>query len=222
MESSKVHVLKGKKIVSYKLIEEKIAPAEVVAPDVMTEKVARPSNLRGTTYKISPTDGESSSLYITINDIVLNPGTEHEEIRPFEIFINSKNVEHVQWVSALTRVMSAVFRKGGDCAFLVDELEEVFDPRGGYWIGSKLMGSIVAHIGSILKEHFSSLGMVENGPLRSVPNLPPAGTVHTQSSPTSASDFPEHATLCKKCKHKAVVMMDNCPTCLNCSDSKCG
>lgn len=196
-----MHKLKGTKLASFKLVETSVS-----SPDIMNEKMPRPAHLRGTTYKISPTDGECSSLYITINDIVLNEGTQFEEVRPFEIFINSKNVEHFQWVAALTRVMSAVFRKGGDVTFLVDELEGVFDPRGGYFIGAKLMDSIVAHIGSVLRDHMISLGTIEPRPEKVV----------------ESSGFPPHAQVCKKCKHKAAVMLDNCLTCLNCGDGKCG
>lgn len=226
-----MHKLPGKKLVSFKLVEELIEPPIEVIPDELNEKMPRPTNLRGTTYKISNSEG---SMYITINDIVLNKGTEHEEIRPFEIFINSKNVEHVQWVSALTRVMSAVFRKGGDVTFLVEELEEVFDPRGGYWHGSKLMGSIVAHIGAVLKEHMSAIGMLEEVGLsadqKALVEAKLASLSSTKSSiePTGFPDsieptgFPDSAILCKKCRHKAAIMMDNCLTCLNCGDGKCG
>jgi hypothetical protein len=101
----------------------------------MTERVARPEGmeaLEGSTYKIkTPLDDHAN--YFTINDIILNQGTEHEQRRPFEIFINSKNMDHFQWIVALTRLMSAVFRKGGDVTFLAEELQAVFDPRGGYF-----------------------------------------------------------------------------------------
>ena len=93
-------------------------------------------------------------MYVTINDIVLNEGTEHEQRRPFEIFINSKNLDHYQWIVALTRIISAVFRKGGDVTFLVDELKAVFDPRGGYWQpGGKFMPSIIAELGHVIEKH---------------------------------------------------------------------
>src|SRR5690606_8156478 len=98
----------------------------------MHEKLERPEVLIGSTYKVK-TPVSDHAMYVTINDIVLNEGTEHEQRRPFEIFINSKNLDHYQWIVALTRIMSAVFRKGGDVTFLVDELKAVFDPRGGYW-----------------------------------------------------------------------------------------
>lgn len=196
--------IKGTKLASFKLIEEIIEP---FIPEVVNENMKRPEHLQGSTYKISPTNGEKS-LYVTINDIVLNEGTEHEEVRPFEIFINSKNVEHVQWVSALTRVMSAVFRKGGDYAFLVEELQEVYAPNGGYWNGPKYMDSIVANIGQILETHINQKKL-----------KPKLEVVQTTSV---SEDFPESAVLCKICRYKAVIIKDGCPTCLNCGDSKCG
>jgi hypothetical protein len=100
-------------------------------------------------------------MYVTINDIVLNQGTENELRRPFEVFINSKNMAHFQWIVALTRIMSAVVRKGGDVTFLVDEMKAVFDPRGGYFkAGGVYMPSIVAEIGSAVEEHLKMIGMI--------------------------------------------------------------
>jgi len=126
----------------------------------MHEKVERPEVLIGSTYKIKSPLVEHA-MYVTINDIVLNPGTEHELRRPFEVFINSKNMDHFQWIVALTRIMSAVFRKGGDVTFLVDEMKAVFDPRGGYFkAGGVYMPSIVAEIGSVVEEHLKSIGMI--------------------------------------------------------------
>src|SRR5690606_21485813 len=115
-----------KKITGYRIKTEE-TPAANDAIEQMHEKLERPGMLVGATYKIK-TPLSDHALYITINDIVLNPDTEHEIRRPFEIFINSKNLEHFQWVVALTRVISAVFRKGGDVTFLVEELKAVFDP----------------------------------------------------------------------------------------------
>ncbi|MGD8934165.1 MAG: NrdJb, partial [Gammaproteobacteria bacterium] len=109
--------------------EPESSTAEIIQ---MHEKLERPEMLLGSTYKIKTPQSEHA-LYITINDIVLNQGTEHEMRRPYEIFINSKNMDHFQWIVALTRIISAVFRKGGDVTFLVDELRSVFDPRGGYF-----------------------------------------------------------------------------------------
>ena len=100
-------------------------------------------------------------MYVTINDIVLNEGTQYEQRRPFEIFINSKNLDHFQWIVALTRIISAVFRKGGDTTFLVDELKAVFDPRGGYWQpGGKFMPSIIAELGHVIERHLQMIGLM--------------------------------------------------------------
>ncbi len=126
----------------------------------MHEKVERPEVLVGSTYKIKSPLFEHA-LYVTINDIVLNSDTEHESRRPFEIFINSKNMDHFQWVVAITRIMSAVFRKGGDVTFLVEELKAVFDPRGGYFkAGGVYMPSIVAEIGAVIEDHLKMIGMI--------------------------------------------------------------
>jgi len=126
----------------------------------MHEKVERPESLLGSTYKIK-TPLSEHALYVTINDIILNPGTPYEKRRPFEIFINSKNMDHFQWIVALTRIVSAVFRKGGDVTFLVEELRSVFDPRGGYFKrGGKYMPSLVAEIGDAIEVHMKSIGMI--------------------------------------------------------------
>lgn len=123
-----------RKIVAYK-VKTRDEPQEAPVPedDVvhMHETVLRPERLMGTTYKLkTPEHVSEHSLFITINDIILNEGTVHETRRPFEIFINSKSLEHYQWIVALTRIISAVFRKGGDVTFLVEELRSVFDPKG--------------------------------------------------------------------------------------------
>ena len=126
----------------------------------MHERLERPGMLRGSTYKIK-TPISDHAMYITINDIVLNNGTEFEKYRPYEIFINSKNLDHYQWIVALTRVMSSVFRKGGDVAFLVEELKAVFDPKGGYWQpGGTFMPSIIAELGYVVEKHLQSIGMI--------------------------------------------------------------
>jgi hypothetical protein len=128
----------------------------------MHEKVERPDALIGATYKIKSPLFEHA-LYVTINDIVLNADTEYELRRPFEIFINSKNMDHFQWIVALTRIMSAVFRKGGDVTFLVEELKAVFDPRGGYFkAGGVYMPSIVAELGAIIEQHLKSIGLLHD------------------------------------------------------------
>ena len=126
----------------------------------LNESMKRPDELCGCTYKVK-TPVSEHAMYITINDIVLNGGTEHEIRRPFEIFINSKNLDHFQWIVALTRIVSAVFRKGGDVTFLVEELKAVFDPRGGYWkTGGKFMPSLIAEIGEVIEAHMMKIGMI--------------------------------------------------------------
>ena len=132
--------------------------AEVIQ---MHERLERPDMLVGSTYKIK-TPLSEHALYVTINDVILNEDTEHEIRRPFEIFINSKNMEHFQWIVALTRIISAVFRKGGDVTFLVEELQAVFDPKGGYFKkGGKYMPSLVAEIGDAIENHMRSIGLLE-------------------------------------------------------------
>jgi hypothetical protein len=136
-----------------------VPKAEVIQ---MHEKVERPETLIGATYKIKSPLFEHA-LYVTINDIVLNQDTEYELRRPFEVFINSKNMDHFQWIVALTRIMSAVFRKGGDVTFLVEELKAVFDPRGGYFkAGGVYMPSIVAELGAIIEQHLKSIGLLHD------------------------------------------------------------
>ncbi len=139
-----------------------VAPAAVPMAEVIQlhERVERPEVLVGSTYKIKSPLVEHA-MYVTINDIVLNYGTEHEQRRPFEVFINSKSMDHFQWIVALTRIMSAVFRKGGDVTFLVEEMKAVFDPRGGYFkAGGVYMPSIVAEIGAVVEEHLKSIGLI--------------------------------------------------------------
>ena len=194
----------------------------------MHEKLERPEMLIGSTYKIK-TPISDHAMYVTINDIVLNEGTEYEQRRPFEIFINSKNLDHFQWIVALTRIISAVFRKGGDVTFLVDELKAVFDPRGGYWQpGGKFMPSIIAELGYVIERHLQSIGLMRKPQLdqfqqKMVDEKRAEFESRTkQQDAFSKSHFPEGAQLCGKCSTAAVVMMDGCMTCLNCGDSKCG
>ena len=199
--------------------------AEVIR---MHEKLERPEMLVGSTYKVK-TPVSDHAMYVTINDIVLNEGTEHEKRRPFEIFINSKNLDHYQWIVALTRIISAVFRKGGDVAFLVDELKAVFDPRGGYWqSGGKYMPSIIAELGYIVEKHLISIGLMsyeelDDGQKQLIAEKRAEyEESRKQQDAFSTSEFPEGAPLCKKCNTAAVIMMDGCMTCLSCGDSKCG
>ncbi len=198
-------------------------------PERMHEKVERPEMLMGSTYKLK-TPLSEHALYLTINDIVLNQGTEHEERRPYEIFINSKNMDHFQWIVALTRIISAVFRKGGDVVFLVEELKAVFDPRGGYFKkGGKYMPSLVAELGDAIENHLRLIGMLPSDELdehqkRFIEAKRAEFTERSEKATAEgdSSGFPPGARLCSKCQTKAMIQMDNCLTCLNCGDSKCG
>ncbi|MCE9849894.1 NrdJb [Aeromonas veronii] len=221
-----------KKIVAYK-VRTKDEPQEELAPqdDVvhMHETVLRPERLMGTTYKLkTPEHVSEHSLFITINDIILNEGTVHETRRPFEIFINSKSLEHYQWIVALTRIISAVFRKGGDVTFLVEELRSVFDPKGGYWNKGKYVPSLIAEIGNVIESHLTEIGMLK---ATGLDEHQQAFLAEKQAELKAAQDaeeqqansgFPANAALCYKCHTKALVLKDGCMTCLNCGDSKCG
>jgi hypothetical protein len=224
-----------KKIVDYSVAkEEEVAKAGQSPANSddniihMHEKVARPEMLFGSTYKIK-TPLSEHALYVTINDIILNQGTEHEVRRPFEIFINSKNMDHFQWIVALTKIISAVFRKGGDVTFLVEEMTSVFDPSGGYFKkGGKYMPSLVAEIGDVINCHLVMIGLLkEDGPDEHQQKLIDQKRAEYEASikmkdGEHSSEFPEGAQLCMKCNTKAAIQMDGCLTCLNCGESKCG
>ena len=221
-----------KKIVGYKVVSEDQEAAVEAQPNVesniiqMHEKVSRPEALAGSTYKIK-TPMSDHAMYLTINDIILNEGTDHELRRPFEIFLNSKNMDQYQWISALTRVISAVFRKGGDCTFLVEELKAIFDPQGGYFkSGGRFMPSLVAEIGWAIEDHLQKIGMMTKVEIpehqQKIMDEKRADFEQATAAPEEASDFPANAELCKKCSVKATILMDGCMTCLNCGESKCG
>ena len=230
-----------KKIVGYKVAtKEQQQEAQAEANQIehqqedeanvvrMHERLERPEMLRGTTYKIKPPVSDHA-MYITINDIVLNQGTEYEKYSPYEIFINSKNLDHYQWIVALTRVLSSVFRKGGDVAFLVEELKAVFDPKGGYFAGEgRFMPSIIAELGYVIERHFKSIGIISPEVLDEHQKElieKKRQEFENQDKQTDAfvnQEFPRGSTLCGQCNTVAVVLMDNCETCLNCGYSKCG
>lgn len=222
------------KIVAFKVksqeqeVPQAAAPAQpAVEVEHMHEDMQRPEKLLGTTYKLkTPEHISEHSLFITINDVVLNEGTEHEVRRPFEVFINSKSLEHFQWIVALTRIMSAVFRKGGDCTFLVEELRSVFDPRGGYWNKGKYVPSLIAEIGNVIEQHLTEIGMLGkpevDGHQQAFLEAKKAELEGKTEEAEESGNFPPSATLCYKCHNKSVIVKDGCQTCLNCGDSKCG
>jgi hypothetical protein len=235
-----------KKITGYGVVEPGSAPkartpadAEAAGAEVihMHEKVERPDTLIGATYKIKSPLFEHA-LYVTVNDIVLNAGTPHEQRRPFEIFINSKNMDHFQWIVALTRILSAVFRKGGDVTFIAEEMKAVFDPRGGYFkAGGVYMPSIVAEIGAVIEQHMKNIGLIHDPEMDEATRklIAEKRAAYEQAGAKKGADaaagdagtgealkFPAGSMMCDKCNTKALVLMDNCQTCLNCGYSKCG
>jgi hypothetical protein len=222
-----------KKIVDYRVKSDdtgstKAAEAPSTNVIQMHEKLERPEMLLGSTYKIK-TPLSEHAIYVTINDVVLNPGTDQEQRRPFEIFINSKNMENFQWIVALTLIISAVFRKGGDVTFLVEELNSVFDPRGGYFKkGGKYMPSLVAEIGDAIEAHLRMIGLLKTDDLDEHQRkfiedkrAELASLSNDAPSTAPAAEFPTDAALCNRCHTKAVVQRDGCMTCLNCGESKC-
>ena len=174
----------------------------------ISEPLERPQTLEGNTYKLKWPDSPHA-IYITINDVVLNG---HR--RPFEVFINSKNMEHYAWTVALTRMMSAVFRRGGDVSFVVEELKAVFDPRGGAWIGGKYVPSILAAIGGVIERHLISIGFI-SGEGMGLKTDPTAEVYDLGAGRTGAAK-------CNSCGSSAMRMSEGCMTCTDCGYSKCG
>lgn len=210
------------------IVPSKDAEAKVAEPlpilETMHEGMIRPECLDGSTYKVKSA-GSDHALYITINNYVLNAGTEHESLVPYEIFLNSKNPEHFQWVIALTRIVSAIFRKGGDNTFLSKELVQIFDPKGGYFKkGGIYVPSTVAEIGMIIESHLLKIGAIESAPISDHVKqiMQQKKSEFEEVHGVSEGEFPAQATLCNKCNTKAVILLDGCMTCLSCADSKCG
>ncbi|MGM0661968.1 MAG: adenosylcobalamin-dependent ribonucleoside-diphosphate reductase [Pseudomonadota bacterium] len=171
----------------------------------MSEPLDRPTELEGATYKLKWPDS-NHAIYVTVNDIVLGG---HR--RPFEVFINSKNMEHFAWTVALTRMISAVFRRGGDVSFVVEELKAVFDPRGGAWMNGKYIPSILAAIGGVLERHMISIGFLE------------AEGLGLKTDPTAQVvnlDGPK-GPACPACGSHDMRMIEGCMTCGSCGHSKC-
>ena len=171
-----------------------------------SEPLDRPAELDGATYKLKWPDSEHA-IYITINDIVVDGRR-----RPFEIFINSKNMEHFAWTVALTRMISAVFRRGGDVSFVVEELKAVFDPRGGAWIKGKYIPSILAAIGGVIERHLVQIGFLAGEGLG----------LKTDPQAEVVSLSPKKGKACSSCGSYEVRMVEGCMTCASCGYSKCG
>ncbi|HEY3911809.1 MAG TPA: adenosylcobalamin-dependent ribonucleoside-diphosphate reductase [Stellaceae bacterium] len=182
----------------------------------MTQPLSRPEALPGQTYKLRWPDSEHA-LYITLNDIV-----QDGRRRPFEVFINSKNMEHYAWTVALTRMISAVFRRGGDVSFVVEEMKAVFDPRGGAWMDGKYVPSLLAAIGDVIERHMIEIGFLPRpGMDRAISakilNLPAA----ERSGGSGSQTLPRPAQ-CPKCGEAALLRSEGCDQCTSCDYSKCG
>ncbi|MBF0281907.1 MAG: TSCPD domain-containing protein [Zetaproteobacteria bacterium] len=213
----------NKKITAFEVLNKNSPSTTIVQGDTQPQTIIAPllerdDVLEGSTYKIKTPHSEHA-LYITINDVIIDdPVTGATHRRPFEVFINSKNMEHFMWIVALTRVISAIFRKGGDITFLVEELKAVFDPQGGYYKrGGKYMPSLVAEIGEVIQQHLVSIGMME-GNLAS----PELELKKQKIKERFGDETMKNAHICPKCATKSLIRMDGCDTCLECGHSKCG
>lgn len=173
----------------------------------LSDPLDRPAALEGQTYKVK-WPGSEHALYITINDIVI---AGHR--RPFEVFINSKNMEHFAWTVALTRMISAVFRRGGDISFVVEELKAVFDPRGGAWMEGRYIPSILAAIGGVIERHLIDIGFIEGEGL-GLKSDPKAELLRVGEAPRGKA--------CPACGSYDLRMVEGCLTCGSCGHSKCG
>jgi len=178
--------------------------AEVI---YLSEPLGRPEALEGQTYKLKWPVSEHA-IYITINDIIVGGRR-----RPFEVFINSKNMEHYAWTVALTRMISAVFRRGGDVSFVVEELKAVFDPRGGAWMQGRYVPSILAAIGGVIEEHLVRIGFIEGAGL---------GLKSDPKAKVAAMGAGKRGAACPSCGAYEMVMIEGCMTCRACGHSKCG
>ncbi|MBT4491340.1 MAG: adenosylcobalamin-dependent ribonucleoside-diphosphate reductase [Rhodospirillaceae bacterium] len=176
----------------------------------MTQPLDRPGALPGQTYKINWPESDHG-IYITINDII-----QDGRRRPFEVFINSKNVDHFAWTVALTRMISAVFRRGGDVSFVVEELKAVFDPRGGYWVEGRYIPSLLAAIGEVIERHMIVIGFIAN------PNADPEAEALPMALPAGGRDDGEvRLRGCPKCGTPGLIRQEGCETCVSCGYSKC-
>lgn len=175
----------------------------------------RPDVLSGKNYKIKPPNAKAAT-YVNINNILVDVGTENERLLPYELFINSKDVTHHQWMAAMTRTFSAVFRQEMDCGFLIDEYKEVIDPDGGGYLRKGVfIPSLVAEIGMVIEKHLDYVNEINTRKDKNIEEVEEIKYIESD-------DYPPNAEVCKVCKSKAVMTVENCPKCLHCGDSKCG
>jgi len=179
--------------------KKKAVPAE-------TKSLGRPLELEGTTYKIK-TPLETDALYVTINDIINDDGSR----RPYELFINTKNLQHFSWIVAMTRLISSVFRHDADPCFLVSELKSIYDPNGGYFSEGGYVPSLAADIGRVIEKHLSKIGLMDKDKNKKAQVSSPISNGHGSN-----------LMFCPSCNEKALLSQENCLKCLSCGYSKCG
>ena len=194
-----------------------------VVEDDTSIPLARPETLPGLTYKLRWPESDHA-MYITVNDILVDDAKGLKVRRPFEVFINSKNMEHYAWTVALTRMISAVFRRGGDIGFVVEELKAVFDPRGGQWMNGRYVPSLLAAIGDVIEQHMVEIGfLTKDASLRSVASGDVTNIVSLKdvSQKDSTTARGHRLRACPKCGVTALLRQEGCDTCLSCDYSKC-
>ena len=200
--------------------KDKKEPAPTIAVEDTTTPLARPETLPGLTYKLRWPESDHA-IYITVNDIMVEDSKGRGQRRPFEVFINSKNMEHYAWTVALTRMISAVFRRGGDVGFVVEELKAVFDPRGGQWMNGRYVPSLLAAIGDVIEQHMVEIGFLPDTSPRSkgdkVVNLKDAQKDGPKDAPARDKRF----RACPKCGTYALLRQEGCDSCTSCGYSKC-
>jgi ribonucleoside-diphosphate reductase alpha chain len=180
----------------------------------MTQPLDRPEALPGSTYKVLWPESDHA-IYITINDVV-----QDGRRRPFEVFINSKNMEHYAWTVALTRMISAVFRRGGDVSFVVEELKAVFDPRGGQWVAGRYVPSLLAAIGGVIERHMIDIGFM-SAPGRLAKERAEAKVVAIGQDADAPPEADRRFRQCPKCGQASIIHQEGCDTCVSCDYSKC-
>jgi ribonucleoside-diphosphate reductase alpha chain len=180
----------------------------------MAPPLEREGVLAGYTYKLK-WPGSDHAIYVTINDI-----EQSGRRRPFEIFINTRNLEHYAWTVALTRMISAVFRRGGDVTFVADELKAVFDPQGGHWVAGRYVPSLLAAIGEVIETHMRRTGFLQQGEALPGDQLQRQEDAVAQSG--SAVRRPARIKLCPRCSSADYVQREGCWVCDACGFSRCG
>ena len=200
--------------------KDKKEPVPAIAVEDTTTPLARPETLPGLTYKLRWPESDHA-IYITVNDIMVEDSKGRGQRRPFEVFINSKNMEHYAWTVALTRMISAVFRRGGDVGFVVEELKAVFDPRGGQWMNGRYVPSLLAAIGDVIEQHMVEIGFLPDTSPRSkgdkVVNLKDVQKEGPKEAPARDKRF----RACPKCGTYALLRQEGCDSCTSCGYSKC-